>query len=243
MRTLSAGDLLALWERGARLHPIDRSLAVLALALPERPWRDLVRLSLGERDSLLLEVRRTTLGDRIDAQDRCVMCGERVELQLACSTLAAASAPAAGEWTISAPRYQLTLRVLTSEDAAAAATCKSVAAARSLLLERGIVAAAVDDRVVAARDLPGHVLSAAAASLAEHDTRAEMVLDLTCPACHAQWQSVLDVARFVWTELAARARHIIGDVHTLARAYGWSEAEILGLTDMRRAAYLRLVSA
>ena len=35
---------------------------------------------------------------------------------------------------------------------------------------------------------------------------AELLIDLTCPACAASWQPVLDVAGFVWAELDARAR-------------------------------------
>ena len=33
------------------------------------------------------------------------------------------------------------------------------------------------------------------------------------------------------------------EVHTLATAYGWSEAETLALGDARRAMYLEMVSA
>jgi hypothetical protein len=34
---------------------------------------------------------------------------------------------------------------------------------------------------------------------------------------------------------------VLGDVHELARAYGWSEPEVLALSPWRRAAYLALV--
>jgi hypothetical protein len=243
MHTLSAGDLLTLWERGAGLHAIDRSLQILAVALPDQEWRDLARLSLGDRDTLLLEVRRATLGDRIAAQDRCQACGERVDIDLACSALVAGPRAAPDHWSIVHDDYRLTIRPLTSEDAAAAAMCGSVAAARALLLARGIIAATLGEQPVSAGDLPDEIASAAVASMAEHDTGAELVLDLTCPACHSRWQNVLDVARFVWTELAVRAQQVTADVHTLARAYGWSEDDILAMSDARRAAYLRLVMA
>ena len=243
MLTLSPGDLLTLWERGASLHPIDRAMQVLALALPDRPWRDLARLSLGERDALLLEVRRATLGDRIAAQDTCQACGERVEIDLTCSALIGAPSPSLREWRLEHDGYRLMLRALTSEDAAAAARSSSVTAAASHLLERCVVAATRDERPVTARDLPAATIAAAATSIAEHDTRAELLLDLTCPACQRQWQRVLDVARFVWIELTTRAVQLIADVHTLARAYGWSETDILAMSDARRTAYLHLVTA
>jgi hypothetical protein len=243
MLTLSAGDLLTLWERGASLHPIDRALQVLAIALPDRPWRDLARVSLGERDALLLEVRRATLGDRIAAQDTCQACGERVEIDLTCSALIGEHTPSPGAWLLEHDGYHVTLRCINSEDAAAAAMSVNVAIARSQLLERCVVSASRDEQPVQAIDLPEPIVSAAAASMADHDTRAELVLDLTCPACERRWQRVLDVVRFVWIELTARAQQLIADIHTLARAYGWSEAEILAMSDARRTAYLSLVTA
>jgi hypothetical protein len=243
MLTLSARDLLTLWERGASLHPIDRALQVLAVALPDRPWRDLARVSLGERDALLLEVRRATLGDRISAQDTCQACGERVDIDLTCSALIGERSSSPHEWLLEHDRYRVTLRSITSEDAAAAAMSITVASATRQLLERCVVSAMRDERPVTAADLPDAMVSAVAASIAEHDSRAELVLDLACPACERRWTRVLDVARFVWSELTTRAQQIVADVHTLARAYGWSEGDIIAMSDARRAAYLQLVTA
>jgi hypothetical protein len=53
----------------------------------------------------------------------------------------------------------------------------------------------------------------------------------------------LDPVTFFWSELQATARRILLQVHTLASAYGWSEREILGLSDTRRSLYLQMVNA
>ena len=47
----------------------------------------------------------------------------------------------------------------------------------------------------------------------------------------------------LWAELEAVARRLAMEVHTLASAYGWSESEILSLSDARRRLYLEMVSA
>ena len=67
-------------------------------------------------------------------------------------------------------------------------------------------------------------------------------MDVTCAACGANFQSDLDVAAFVWTEVEAHARRVLLDVDILARAYGWTEGDVLALSEARRAAYLRLVA-
>jgi hypothetical protein len=67
-------------------------------------------------------------------------------------------------------------------------------------------------------------------------------LSLTCPDCDARWDAPLDIASFLWSEVQAWALRTLADVHTLARAYGWAEADILALSPPRRQAYLELIA-
>jgi hypothetical protein len=243
MRTLTADELLALCEEGAGLHAIDRSLRVLARALPDRDFEELARLPLGHRDRLLLAVRRATLGETLDARDVCPACSEQVDVRLECSALIAASQSSSTTWRLEHDDYHIRLRVLDSVDAATAARAGDVGTACSVLLSRSIVESQRGGEVEPVEQLPGPVVSAAVESLAAHDPGAELLLDFVCPSCHQSWNNVLDVATFVWAELAAHAGRLIVDVHTLAVAYGWREADILAMSDSRRAAYLALVTA
>lgn len=244
MRSLEPADLVAIWERGAGLHSIDRALLALAAALPELDEAALAGLPLGDRDALLLELRRSTLGDRLSAHEPCPECGEQVEFDVSCAALLERAAPPPARWTIDHAGVRLTLRPLDSRDAAAAVTAgDGVDAARALLLERAVVAAERAGRPLSVGDLADDVAAAVSSSLAACDAGAELLLDLSCPACATAWESLLDVAAFVWTELAARAERLLQDVHVLARAYGWSEGEVLALGDSRRAAYLALAGA
>ena len=86
-----------------------------------------------------------------------------------------------------------------------------------------------------ARDL-GEQLSLA-------DPLAEVLLDLQCPVCKGSFQETLDLAAFFWSELEGRSKRLLLDVHILASAYGWSEAEILGLSPARRNFYREQVHA
>jgi hypothetical protein len=79
--------------------------------------------------------------------------------------------------------------------------------------------------------------------LAECDPWAESLLELTCPECRHEWTVLLDVAVFLWTQIRTRAQRLLRDVHTLASAYGWREADILTMSSRRREAYLELVGA
>jgi hypothetical protein len=68
-------------------------------------------------------------------------------------------------------------------------------------------------------------------------------IDLICPACTHAWAASFDVPRFLWEEIETRARRLLDEVHALARSYGWSERQILDLSDVRRGAYLERVLA
>ena len=73
------------------------------------------------------------------------------------------------------------------------------------------------------------------------DPQAEVLIDLSCPACQAREQILFDIAAFFWSEIAARAKRLLHEIHLLARAYCWSEADILGMSPGRRDCYLTMV--
>jgi hypothetical protein len=67
MRTIESLDLLALWERGASRHALDRSALLCARARPELPVDAIVDLPLGEITASVLRLREAWFGKRIRA--------------------------------------------------------------------------------------------------------------------------------------------------------------------------------
>jgi hypothetical protein len=78
--------------------------------------------------------------------------------------------------------------------------------------------------------------------MADCDPRANIELALECPACGHNWEALFDVVSFFWKEIEAWSRRVLGEVHALASAYGWTEREILALSPWRREFYLQMVS-
>jgi hypothetical protein len=77
--------------------------------------------------------------------------------------------------------------------------------------------------------------------MAQADPMAEILLTLRCPVCDNEWSAALDIATFLWAEIEARAKRILFEVHALASAYGWTEKEVLSLSEHRRALYMGMV--
>ena len=63
----------------------------------------------------------------------------------------------------------------------------------------------------------------------------------SCPECGADVGAPLDVGALLWDRVARAAGEALHEVAELAAAFGWSEADVLGLTPLRRRAYLELV--
>jgi hypothetical protein len=242
MNGLNPADLLALWEDGARLHSVDRAIRILGAVDPLLDAGSVARLPLGERDALLLTARQAVLGDLLEAHAACPDCGERVEFELSCAALIGDSQRPPPAWQLEAGGTIITLRPIDSLDAAVAASSADVEAAYEALLSRIVVAAECDGESLDVGDLSPETRAAVSASLASHDEHAELLIDLACPACDHRWDSVLDIASFLWAELASRVQRLLLDVHALAAAYGWREHDILTLGPTRRAAYVALVN-
>jgi hypothetical protein len=97
-----------------------------------------------------------------------------------------------------------------------------------------------DDRM---RELPDETIEAISAAMLEADPQAETILHLTCPACGHEWDLLFDVVDFFWREISAQAQRLLREIDALARAYGWTEREILNLPAQRRQTYLEMLAA
>jgi hypothetical protein len=230
--------LLEAWDRASPLERPWRELTLLASTGEE--VETLAHLPVGERDRRLLALRRMLLGDRLECETSCPACGERLELVLAASALAGAPVDAVAESTVEHAGCRVRFRLPTSADLAASSAGPDAAQA---LLGRCVLEATCGDERLAADALTPALLDVLAARMAELDPQANVRLALECAACSHRWDADLDVAGFVLAEIDAHATRLLAEVHGLASAYGWREADILALGPRRRRRYLELAWA
>ncbi|TLF52863.1 hypothetical protein FEI13_03945 [Halomonas urmiana] len=236
MMALSPKRLLWAWEHGRRRHPIDRALLLHALAAPDLPPERLADQPLGCRNAALFTLRCAAFGSRLDAWLDCPACGERLEFPLEASQLPPTSAQHAEPLRVAGHR----LTRPTSRHLARLVPLDDERQAAMQLLRDCLPSnAPLPEDEAALTDL----LEAAEAALEVQDPWAELSLAFGCPACGHQDSASFDIADYLWEEIDARARELLDDVHVLARAYGWSEPQVLALSDARRTAYLERVQA
>ena len=208
----------------------------------DQPIDALARLSVGERDAGLFALRESTFGSRLTSVATCPGCGERLELSFDASHLSGDGQHTEDELSLDVDGYQVCFRVPNSLDLMAAANLKETGAARTLLLEKCIRSAERRGDEITAAQLPENVVERISARMSEADPQADIQLGLKCPVCSNEWQAAFDIESFFWIEINAWATRILGEVHILASAYGWSEQEILRVSAWRRECYLNLVN-
>lgn len=241
MLALNATSLLTAWEQGVSQHPLQRAVRMLALAWPQRTVDEWAKVSIGERDRQLLQLRDELFGSKFEAVATCPNCGERLELAFGKQDLLAQGTQENSEWQqLACDGVEVNYRLPTSADLLE--VTNNPGRARELLLERCVEARA-DSVAVAASALPSAAVKLLGEKLAEADPQAEVQIVLDCPACSHQWTTVFDILSYLWGEIDDWAQRLLNDVHGLASAYGWSERDILSMSATRRRLYLELAGA
>jgi hypothetical protein len=252
LRPLTGEDEAFLLETDPVLLPAQRITAILARCLthlgPLRPVppQAVQQLTIGDREALLLHLRRLTLGERLPCVLKCPHsdCGEKMDLELRVGDLLLAAYPhtqAFHEATVmgQGSPYRVRFRLPTGGDqeAASSLACADPQAGVELLLRRCV------EHVLADDDRPSTTIPPAVASelptlMARLDPQAELILNLVCPVCSHAFSTLFDTAAYFFQEVSSRMMDLYREVHFLAWHYHWSEAGILAMTGRKRRLYL-----
>jgi hypothetical protein len=259
VRPLSGRDEAFLSEEGRALLPARRVTVLLERTLGHcvpgaAVTSEFVRhLTVGDREALMLHLRRLTLGEKISCIISCPLaaCGEQMDLDLKVEDLLVPpNAHACGETQEAfvegeGRRYRVLFRLPNGGDQedAAALAAEDLEAAVRLVMRRCVKSTTLaDDAEAGEVSLPPDAVRALQSVMASLDEQAEIVLDLKCPACGRAFSLPFDIGDYFQRELTRRGADIYREVHQLALHYHWSEAEILAMTRARRRLYLGLLA-
>lgn len=243
MRALVAAELLDLWEAGTAQPAWEWTQALIRRCFPECAADALDRMTIGERDARLIEIREALFGRSLSGCSVCPACGARVEMDLQTSDLRLPSGALAKEADFSSAEGRVHFRVPTVGDLEAVAPARDVAGMRRALLQRCVLAVEQRGTSVDVSELSAETLNAVMGRMAECDPQADVRFQLRCPDCAQSWSEAFDIASYLWTELDTWAQRTLQDVHRLASAYGWREADALAISPQRRSRYLEMINA
>jgi hypothetical protein len=220
-------------------------LDLLKAACPELDADGLAKLSIGERDARLLQLREWMFGTRLLNMADCPACSGRVEWETDVAEIRLESPQghdSSAEFTVEVAGFSIRCRLPNSSDLLAVTRAATERSDPSELLARCIVDIRRNGKTCDLDDLSEDAIETLSRRMEELDPQADIRMSLTCPDCGHQWDAVFDIAGFLWTEINEWAERTLQSVHKLARAYGWSEQEILNMSPLRRRLYLEMVS-
>lgn len=243
MGALSASELLVAWERGVGQPPVERALTLLAATDLKCPRDALAKLCIGRRDDRLLTLREQTFGSELNSLTDCPGCGERLEFTVSAADLRTQSGLTVPErLSLTVDDWQVEFRLPNSNDLLAIADARDPTTGRAWLLRKCILSAVRDRTAESVDGLPEPVVTAVVQEMSDADPQANVQLAFSCPVCARKWRTTFDIVSFLWSEINAWAHRMLREVHALARAYGWTEADILAMSAWRRQVYLEMVS-
>jgi len=240
MQGLTAKEILSVWEAGQFQTPAERALTLLSTFCPETPWNELERMSIGKRDAMLLTFRELLFGSQFTATTTCPHCRLLVDLGFSAAEVRTETQGVQPEsFLVSVGQYRFSCRLPDSHDLLAVRHGRDTEEIAAVLFARCVRQTNGDE--VELTSLPDEVSEAVVAEIARHDPQGDIRFDLVCPDCSHRWEAIFDIVTFAWNEIGAWAGRLLRQVHTLARAYGWREAEILALSPFRRRMYLEML--
>jgi hypothetical protein len=209
--------------------------------------QDLAALSLHDLDALLLRLRQSLLGDRIETDATCpsLECGSRMDVSFEINEYLNHHCPLRVPWksrtyiaaASEADWFRLTRRADGHETAQfRLPTARDVLdlqhtdAALQQLSERCI-------RPTALRASERHAVEAAMEAIAPN---LSSDLQGKCPECGNLIRVAYEPRSYCIAEFRQLARFVIEEVDLLAHRYHWSESEILAMPNRRRSAYAEL---
>lgn len=246
MKELKAEELLSIWEQGLNQPLLQRALILLVAAHPEMQPDTLMKLSIGQRDIHLLQLRERLFGRQLLNTAMCPECGQRIEWENKTDDFTdktEVNNTTVNEFDLNADDYMLRFRLPNSLDIAGIINFEDTEKAKQHLLSRCLLKITRSGKNCDANELPEAIIQALNHRIECLDPQADIHIQLNCPDCSHNWNVLFDIANFLWVELNEWAERMLQTVHKLAAGYGWSEREILNLSSVRRQLYLGMLDS
>jgi hypothetical protein len=235
MPGLDAAQVLNLAEAGHQRSWAVRGLLLLASTWTDSTHEQRAALPCGERDRALIGLRIATFGPTASLYAACSGCGEQMEAQFDLTSLKE-TPRATGECQVEAEGREYTVRPPCSADFLALDGIETDRADEELIR---LTVSAVDHGPLEMSDVLRKRVSEA---IVASDPLSSIELGFACRDCGRNWNETLDIVHLLWKEIETAAQRVAWQVHTLARAYGWTEQTILKLSPERRTLYIKMVA-
>lgn len=198
-------------------------------------------LTIGDRITLLLNVRKITFGNILHCVAVCPLCKQKISIDVDIDNLIKTTntSKISSASTINTKKFKIKIRPLKTVDQRSIFyhSDKKTSQLTEFLIRSCIISSKPD----LPQRLPDSVLSLICTSLEKIDPLVDIILGLHCPSCQNDFQTPFDVEKFILEEIYLRDTELENDIHKIAFYYHWNEDTILSLSMKKRQRYVDLV--
>lgn len=224
---------------------VEKTLLLLSKSCDVTDVSLVSRLSIGERDARLLQLREWMFGTRLENTASCPKCGERLEWETNTKELHLQPLPhglSVRTFELSIDDFKIIFRLPDSDDILRVSSNPNHGDYKKVIADC-IIEVTRNEMKYLTAELPESIWTALDHRMAKEDPQADICMKIQCPTCSHQWETAFDIVSFLWTEINHWAQRIMQEVYMLARSFGWSENEILSMSARRRQQYIQMLGA
>lgn len=228
--------LIQIWERAKYKSTTEQALLLLAAACPDHDIDAISQWSIGQRDAHLFELRAQLFGTIFTNTVNCPNCQEKLEWDMQLSNFPIPKQLEVGtekNWKVEIEGYSIQFRRPNSQDL--------LSESPEQILNRCISSITKEGQILEIEALPITALKTLGEKMEQVDPLANTTILLNCPACGHQWEVFFDIVRYLWAEIDNWVKHLLQEVFILAKAFHWSERDILNMSPQRRQLYLQML--
>lgn len=245
MKPLATDELLELWDTTSGKSMLEKSLRLLSKVYSTDNIDQVARLSIGERDARLLEVRECLFGKTLRNKAYCQKCSETIEWESDSSTLHLQDFRenlCRKKLELVQDDYYIKFRLLNSADLSNLTSIDYLTEdSYKKAISKCILSATKDNQEYDIKNLPESVWEALNDRMSEEDPQADIRMQFVCPNCNHSWEMNFDIGSYLWSEINVWAKKILEEVYLLAGFFRWSEKDILNMSSNRRRLYIDMI--
>lgn len=234
---MNTNTILNIWDDCVNKDQIYRGVALASLALKENDTANLMEWSIEKRDTALFHIRKALFGTKFNNITHCPNCAQTMEWELSLPDLEIPildGMPDNLKISIDTTDYNLFVRLPNSNDLLANDEMRII-----------------ENCILNPDDFPDQNIDKKLPELVQpindqYDKNchaSNITYKLKCIDCSHEWQGVFDILTYLWKEIDQWAKSFLNQIYLLARTFGWSETEIINMSENRRNHYLNLINS
>ncbi|CAH8296342.1 hypothetical protein EV196_11157 [Mariniflexile fucanivorans] len=235
---MNTSSILEVWDYCVGKNQTIKGAALASLVLNEANHSNIFNWSIEKRDVALFHVRKMLFGNRFNNIAHCPKCKQAVEWdfyfhQMEIPILI--DTPDNIEIPIDIPNYHIMVRLPNSDDL----ICKE----EIQIIRKCILNLKDFPEGTFNQKIPDDLLMQINNKFNKTCKASNISYHLNCTECKHEWDVVFDISTYLWKEIDQWAKSFLRQICLLAKAFGWSELDIINMSENRRNHYLNLLNS